>query len=48
MSSPSLSIILPTYNERENIKILIPEIEYRSLKKGRCKIFCYNCTGSDG
>jgi len=27
MSSPSLSIILPTYNERENIKILIPEIE---------------------
>jgi dolichol-phosphate mannosyltransferase len=27
VSRPSLSIILPTYNERENIKILIPEIE---------------------
>ncbi|MGR3174112.1 MAG: glycosyltransferase [Candidatus Scalindua sp.] len=27
MSKPSLSIIIPTYNERENIKILIPEIE---------------------
>ncbi len=27
MPRPSLSIILPTYNERENIKILIPEIE---------------------
>lgn len=27
MSKPSLSIILPTYNERDNIKILIPEIE---------------------
>jgi dolichol-phosphate mannosyltransferase len=27
MSKPSLSIVLPTYNERDNIKILIPEIE---------------------
>lgn len=27
MSKPSLSIILPTYNEKENIKILIPKIE---------------------
>ena len=27
MSKPSLSIIIPTYNERENIKIFIPEIE---------------------
>ncbi|MEE9604759.1 MAG: glycosyltransferase [Candidatus Scalindua sp.] len=27
MSKPSLSIILPTYNEKDNLKILIPEIE---------------------
>ena len=27
MSKPGLSIVLPTYNEKENIKILIPEIE---------------------
>lgn len=27
MINPTLSIILPTYNERENILILIPEIE---------------------
>lgn len=27
MSKPSISIVLPTYNERENIEILIPEIE---------------------
>ncbi len=27
MSKPSLSIVLPTYNEKDNIKILIPEIE---------------------
>jgi len=27
MTKPSLSIVLPTYNEKENIKILIPEIE---------------------
>ena len=26
MTKPSLSIVLPTYNERENIRILIPEI----------------------
>ncbi len=27
MSKPSLSIVLPTYNEKDNIKILIPEID---------------------
>ena len=27
MTKPSLSIVLPTYNEKDNIKILIPEIE---------------------
>lgn len=27
MSKPSLSIVLPTYNEKDNIEILIPEIE---------------------
>ncbi len=27
MTKPSLSIVLPTYNEKDNIKILIPEIK---------------------
>lgn len=27
MDNPKLSIIIPTYNERESVKILIPEIE---------------------
>ncbi|MHC4182789.1 MAG: glycosyltransferase [Planctomycetota bacterium] len=27
MAIPSLSIVLPTYNEKDNIKILIPQIE---------------------
>ena len=27
MTKPSLSIVLPTYNEKDNIIILIPEIE---------------------
>jgi dolichol-phosphate mannosyltransferase len=27
VTKPSLSIALPTYNEKDNIKILIPKIE---------------------
>ncbi len=47
MSKPSLSIILPTYNEKDNIKILIPQIE-ETFKHINLEIIVVDDSSPDG
>ncbi len=47
MSKPSLSIVLPTYNEKDNIKILIPEIE-ETFKHVNHEIIVVDDSSPDG
>ncbi len=47
MTKPSLSIVLPTYNEKDNIKILIPRIE-ETLKHINHEIIVVDDNSLDG
>tara|TARA_B100000315_G_C14580557_1_gene590256 strand:+ start:1036 stop:1785 length:750 start_codon:yes stop_codon:yes gene_type:complete len=47
MSKPSLSIVLPTYNEKENLKILIPGIE-RTFEHINHEIIVVDDSSPDG
>ena len=43
----TISIVLPTYNEKENIKILIPKIE-SAFKNAKCEIIIVDDSSPDG
>jgi dolichol-phosphate mannosyltransferase len=47
VTKPSLSIVLPTYNEKDNIKILIPQIE-KTFKHINHEIIVVDDSSPDG
>lgn len=47
MTKPGLSIVLPTYNEKDNIKILIPQIE-KTFKHINHEIIVVDDSSPDG
>ena len=50
MTSPGLSVVLPTFNEAENLKILIPELLVMAnlLKLSNFQVLVADDNSSDG